>query len=75
MRRKPGVAWTLIFGTLGLAMIFLARSSLIVEPSLQASKYALLVVMQLLLLSVVLMTGRAERTDGARSGAASTPAS
>jgi len=33
-------------------MIFLARSSLVIAPSLLASKYALLVLLQLLLLFV-----------------------
>ncbi|MFA4964177.1 MAG: glycosyltransferase family 87 protein [Thermoleophilia bacterium] len=58
MRREPGVVWPLLFGMLALTVILLARSSLVVAPSLQASKYALLVVVQALLLVVVLMTGR-----------------
>ena len=39
-------------------MIFLGRSTILVAPSLQGSKYTLLVVVQVLLLVVVVMTGR-----------------
>jgi hypothetical protein len=49
-------------------MIFLARSTILVAPSLQASKYTLLVVLQVLLVAVVLMTGR-ERTQPAATPA------
>jgi hypothetical protein len=58
MRRRPGVLWAALFGVLSFAMMFLARSSSVVAPSLQTSKYAWLVVLQVLLLIVVLMTDR-----------------
>jgi hypothetical protein len=60
MRRRPDAVWVVLFGVLGFAMVFLARSSILIAPSLQSSKYALLVVLQLLLLAVVLLTGCAE---------------
>jgi len=75
MRREPGAVWTMLFGVLALAMIFLGRSSLVVAPSLQASKYTMLVVVQLLLLAVVLMTGQSERAGTAVRGATAPPVS
>jgi hypothetical protein len=68
MRREPGAAWVVLFGALAFTMIFLARSTILVAPSLQASKYTLLVVLQVLLVAVVLMTGR-ERTQPAATPA------
>jgi hypothetical protein len=68
MERAPQAAWAVLFGALSFLMIFLARSTVLVAPSLQASKYTLLVLMQLLLLVVVLMT------DGERGQAARAPA-
>ena len=54
-------------GLLALAMMFLSRSSLVIVPSLQGSKYALLVLLQLLLLVVVWQTeeGAAEPAHAA----------
>ena len=45
-----------LFGLLAMAMMLLSRSSLVIAPSLLASKYALLVLLQLLLLYVVWQT-------------------
>lgn len=64
MEREPGAVWIVLFGALAMVMILLARSSLVVVPSLQSSKYAMLVMVQVLLLVVVAMTGRAERSAG-----------
>ncbi len=58
MKREPGTAWAVLFGALSFVMIFLGRSTILVAPSLQGSKYTLLVVVQVLLLVVVVMTGR-----------------
>jgi hypothetical protein len=69
MRRHPGVVWTVLFGALAFCMIFLGRSSQLVAPSLQASKYTFLVLVQALLLIVVLMTdtqGREAAPAGSR---------
>jgi hypothetical protein len=55
MKRAP-VVWTALFGVLAFVMIFLARSTMLVAPSLQGSKYTLLVVVQVLLLAAVLLT-------------------
>ena len=55
MRREPGALWAVLFGVLSFAMIFLARSTIVVAPSLQASKYTLLLVVQALLLAVVVL--------------------
>jgi hypothetical protein len=55
MKRAP-VVWTALFGVLAFVMIFLARSTMLVAPSLQGSKYTLLVVVQVLLLAAVLPT-------------------
>jgi hypothetical protein len=65
MRREPGALWATLFGALAFVMIFLARSTMLVAPSLQASKYTLLVVLQALLLATVLMTGPQQAVDQA----------
>jgi len=52
MSRRNLALWSGSFGLLALATIFLARSSLVIAPSLLASKYALLLLLQLLLLFV-----------------------
>ncbi len=49
-RRGPGTTWVVLFATLSLTMMLLARSTLLISASLQGSKYTLLVVLQLLLL-------------------------
>jgi len=56
MSRRDLAVWSVLFGLLALAMMFLSRSSLVIAPSLVASKYALLVLLQLLLLFVVWQT-------------------
>ena len=68
MKREPAALWTILFGALAFAMIFLARSTSLVAPSLQGSKYALLVLLQVLLLVVVLMTDSADAVAGAVAG-------
>jgi hypothetical protein len=65
MERRPPVVWAVLFGALSFTMIFLARSTIVVAPSLQASKYTLLVVLQVLLLVVVRMTDQQRETRGA----------
>ena len=56
MRRRDLAVWSLLFGLLALAMMFLARSSLVIAPGLVASKYALVVLVQALLLYLVWQT-------------------
>src|SRR5450759_4808239 len=67
MSRRGLAEWCVLFGLLALAMMFLSRSSLVIVPSLQGSKYALLVLLQLLLLYVVWQTegGAAEPAHAA----------
>jgi hypothetical protein len=49
-RRGPGTTWVVLFTALSLALILLARSTVVIAASLQGSKYTLLVVLQVLLL-------------------------
>ncbi len=56
MRGRGTLVWALLFGLLSWAMIQLARSSMVIAPSLQNSKYLMIVLVQVLLLIVVLMT-------------------
>lgn len=65
-RGRGGLFWTLQFGLVAWAMITLARSSVVVNPSLQASKYLLLVLLQLLLLAAAWRTDRAGSAGGTR---------
>ncbi len=53
--RRDLALWSVLFGLLALAMMLLARSSLVNVPSLMASKYVLIVLVQLLLLAVTAM--------------------
>ncbi len=64
MKREPAAVWTILFGALAFVMIFLARSTILVAPSLQASKYTLLVIVQVLLLVVVLMSAGQQAEPG-----------
>jgi len=72
MPRRDSLRWTLLFGLLALAMMFLSRSSLVIAPALVASKYALLVLLQFLLLYVVWQTeeGAAEPTHAGEAAVA-----
>ena len=56
MGGRRSLVWSLQFGLLAWAMIMLARSSMVIAPSLQASKYALVVLVQVLLLAVAWQT-------------------
>jgi hypothetical protein len=64
MERAPAAVWAVLFGAVAFLMIFLARSTIVVAPSLQASKYTLLVALQVLLL-VVVPLGAQERREPA----------
>lgn len=61
LRREPPIAWIVMFAALSYAMIFLARSTILVAASLQGSKYTLLVLVQVLLLAVVAWPSAAPR--------------
>ncbi|MEI6502535.1 MAG: hypothetical protein WCP21_16120 [Armatimonadota bacterium] len=63
-RRTP--VWSLEFGMFAWAMVMLSRSSVVIAPSLQASKYALLVLLQVLLLAAAWKTYGAIETGGLR---------
>jgi hypothetical protein len=58
MRRDGGPLWALLFMAVGFEFFLLARSSRVVAPSLQGSKFALIVGLQLLLLIVGALEGR-----------------
>ena len=62
MRRDGGPLWALLFMAVGFEFFLLARSSRVVAPSLQGSKFALIVGLQLLLLIVGALEGHV--TDG-----------
>ena len=65
MRRDGGRLWAVLFMAVGFEFFLLARSSLVVAPSLQGSKFALIVGLQFLLLLVGVLDGRAPvATDG-----------
>jgi len=57
MTRRDLLVWSLVFGLLAWAMLQLSRSSLVIEPALLSSKYALIVLVQVLLLFVVWRSG------------------
>ena len=67
MRERGTLVWALLFGALSWAMIQLSRASLVTAPSLQNSKYLMVVVLQALLLAVVALTenGSGGETDPA----------
>ena len=72
MSRRDLTVWSVLFGLLALALMFLSRSSLVVAPSLMASKYALLVLIQLLLLYVAWQTEESAAEPPLADGAAVT---
>jgi hypothetical protein len=57
-RGRGALLWSVQFGLVAWAMMMLARSSVVVAPSLQTSKYALLVLLQLLLLAAACLNVR-----------------
>ena len=63
MRGDGGPLWTLLFMAVGSEFFLLARSSRLIAPSLQGSKFALIVGLQVLLLIVGALEGR-EREIG-----------
>ena len=58
MRRDGGPLWALLFMAVGFEFFLLARSSRVVAPSLQGSKFALIVGLQVLLLIGGALEGR-----------------
>jgi len=59
MRRDGGPLWAVLFMAVGFEFFLLARSSLVIAPSLQASKFTLILGLQVLLLIVGVLDGRA----------------
>ena len=57
MRSHGGPLWALLFMAVGLELFLLARSSRLIAPSLQGSKFALIVGLQVLLLIVGALEG------------------
>jgi hypothetical protein len=66
MRRVGGPLWALLFLVVGFEFFLLARSSRLIAPSLQGSKFALIVGLQVLLLIVGACEGRLRGTEHAR---------
>jgi hypothetical protein len=73
MGGRRSLVWSVEFGLLAWAMIMLSRSSMVIAPSLQASKYALVVLLQVLLFAVAWQTeggaamSATEGSDGAET--------
>jgi hypothetical protein len=67
LRRGGGPLWALLFLAVGSESFLLARSSRLIAPSLQGSKFVLIVGLQVLLLAVGALEGRAGETGRARS--------
>jgi hypothetical protein len=63
---RGGPLWALLFMAAGFEFFLLARSSRLIAPSLQGSKFALIVGLQVLLLVVGVLEGRVR--DGSSSG-------
>jgi hypothetical protein len=63
LRRGGGPLWALLFTAVGSEFFLLARSSRLIEPSLQGSKFALIVGLQVLLLIVGALEGRVREAD------------
>lgn len=59
MRRDGGPLWAVLFMAVAFEFFLLARSSLVVAPSLQASKFTMILGLQVLLLIVGVLDGRA----------------
>jgi hypothetical protein len=57
-RRDGGPLWALLFMAAGFEFLLLARSSRVIAPSLQGSKFALVVGLQVLLLIVAVLEAR-----------------
>ena len=64
--RRRTLVWSVRFGLVAWAMIMLSRSSAVVNPSLQSSKYALLVLLQVLLLVAAWGAERATTAEDTR---------
>jgi hypothetical protein len=62
LRNDGGPLWALLFLAVGSEFFLLARSSRLIAPSLQGSKFALIVGLQVLLLIVGVLEGRAQET-------------
>jgi hypothetical protein len=62
MRRNGGPLWALLFMAVGFEFFLLARSSRVVAPSLQGSKFALIVSLQVLRLIVGAIEGHVRAT-------------
>ena len=59
--RRDLLAWSVVFGLTAWAMLQLSRSSLVIEPALWNSKWAMIVLVQALLLTVAWWSGRDAR--------------
>ena len=72
LTRRDLLLWSALFGLLAWAMIQLSRSSLVIAPALQNSKYAMIVLVQALLLYVAwrsgVEAGRLRRGGGSGAG-------
>jgi hypothetical protein len=76
-RGRGGIAWAAWFGVTAWVTLQLSRSALVMKPSLQNSKYLMIVLVQVLLLIAVVMTengavgeGPGDENDGVATPAA-----
>ena len=74
LRRDGGPLWALLFMAVGFEFFLLARSSRVVAPSLQGSKFALIVGLQVLLLIVGALEGHVRDTECSGEGLTAQPA-
>ncbi len=68
-RRVGGRLWAVLFMAVALEFFLLARSSQLVAPSLQDSKFVLILGLQVLLLIVGVLDARVTEVEAGRAGA------
>ncbi len=69
MNDRGALLWALLFGLLSWAMLQLARASMVIAPSLQNSKYLMLVLVQVVLFAVAVTETRGAGGASADAGA------
>jgi len=62
LRRRGGPLWAVLFLAVAVEFFLLARSSLVIRPSLQGSKFALVFGLQLLLLGAATLDRRSGKS-------------
>ena len=69
LTRRDLLVWSLVFGLVAWAMVELSRSSLVIVPTFLNSKYAMVVLVQGLLLFVAWRSGRDPHAFGSEAAA------